>query len=162
MIWNIGGNMKRIINLVFTLIVSILLLVACDAATGNNSNESTKEESQKLEAGNAAPENGYLRIHWNGVQANAGDSTTWSVWVFNDVETPSGSNGEAWPDGYFFTHCDDFGLYLDVKLNSNPQSVGLVVVNRADGVKGSSDTDVLFKFPQKYNEIYRQLSTNTL
>ena len=162
MIWNIGGNMKRIINSVFALIVSILFLIGCDGATEDNNKTDDKKTNQKLEAGNAAPENGYLRIHWNGVQANAGDSTTWSVWVFNDVETPSGSNGEAWPDGYFFTHCDDFGLYLDVKLNSNPQSVGLVVVNRTDGVKGSSDTDVLFKFPQKYNEIYIKDGSNTV
>ena len=162
MIWNIGGNMKRIINSVFALIVSILFLIGCDGATEDNNKTDDKKTNQKLEAGNDAPENGYLRIHWNGVQANAGDSTTWSVWVFNDVEVQSGSNGEAWPDGYFFTHCDDFGLYLDVKLATNPQSVGLVVVNRAGGAKGSSDTDVIFKFPKKYNEIFIKNGSNTV
>ena len=47
MIWNIGGNMKRIINLVFTLIVSILLLVACDAATGSGNSNSSNNNNQE-------------------------------------------------------------------------------------------------------------------
>lgn len=61
MIWNIGGNMKRIINLVFTLIVSILLLVACDAATGsgnsNSNNNNNNQEQPKPDDNNSENNN---------------------------------------------------------------------------------------------------------
>lgn len=158
--------MKRIINSIAVLIVSILFLIGCDNNTDNtgngNSNGGNSGSGQKLEAGNDQPEAGYLRVHWNGVKANAGDSTTWSVWAFNDVENVSGSNGETWPNGFYFTHCDDFGLYIDIKLTASPESVGLVVVNRTDGAKGSSDTDVVFKFPKKYNQIYIKQGSNTV
>ena len=156
--------MKRIINSIFALIVSMLFVISCAEPETNTNNEdkTEKQTTQKLEEGNEAPEAGYLRIHWNGVQANPGDLTTWSVWTFKDVETGSGSNGEQWPDGYFFTHCDDFGLYIDVKLNADPQAVGFVVVDRATGTKGSSDTDVVFNFPKKYKEIFIKNGSNTV
>lgn len=152
--------MKRIINSIIALIASILFLIGCEPSSSSSSKKDNSGGGQKLEAGNAAPEDGYLRIHWNGVQAKAGEFTTWSVWVFRDVETPSGSNGETWPNGFKFTHCDDFGLYIDVKLIDNPQSVGIVVVDSATEKKGSSDKDVEFKFPKKYNEIYIKNESN--
>lgn len=154
--------MKRIINSIIVLIASILFLIACDGADNGGGSSNGGSSGQKLEAGNAAPETGYLRIHWNGIKANAGDTTTWSVWIFKDVENESGSNGESWPNGFYFTHCDDFGLYIDVKLAVSPESVGFVVVDRANGTKGSSDTDVEFKFPKKYNQIYIKQGSNTV
>ena len=52
--------MKRIINLVFALIVSILLLVACDAATGSgnsNSNNNNNQEQPKPDDNNSENNN---------------------------------------------------------------------------------------------------------
>lgn len=151
--------MKQIINSIIVLIASVLFLISCEPEPNKKNSSGGGGAGQKLEAGNAEPASGYLRIHWNGIKANSGDSTTWSVWVWGDVETvPSGS----WPNGLLFTHCDDFGLYLDVKLNDSPEFVGLVVVDSANGKKGSSEEDVIFKFPKKYNEIYIKNGSKTV
>ena len=67
MIWNIGGNMKRIINLVFTLVMTTLFLISC--AEPNDSNNNTKTEEQL-----------YLRINFTGTDEPMG------AWIWGDFD----------------------------------------------------------------------------
>ena len=135
--------MKRIINLVFTLIVSILLLVACDAATGDNNktNNTPLKEVGALEAG-------YLRINFTGT------TTPMGAWIWGDFDGSETSKCTAWGDKAFpLTGKNGDFFAFDVKLLENHAQVNFIILG--DGwSKLSGEGDITFKFPQKYKEIW--------
>lgn len=92
-------------------------------------------------------ESGYIRINYKG-------SGKWSIWVFNDFDKTEIAKCAEWPDGIpvMYQNGADF-IAWDLKLAENPSVLGMVVVNSA-GVKGTGNADVLFYFPQRYNEIF--------
>ena len=143
MIWNIGGNMKRIINSIFTLIVSILFVVGCDGATENNNktNSPTLKEVGTLETG-------YLRINFTGT------TTPMGAWIWGDFDSSETSKCTAWGDKAFpLTGKNGDFFTFDVKLLENHAQVNFIILG--DGwSKLSGDGDITFKFPQKYKEIW--------
>ena len=143
MIWNIGGNMKRIINSIFTLIVSILFVVGCDGATedNNKTNSPTLKEVGTLETG-------YLRINFTGT------TTPMGAWIWGDFDSSETSKCTAWGDKAFpLTGKNGDFFTFDVKLLENHAQVNFIILG--DGwSKLSGDGDITFKFPQKYKEIW--------
>lgn len=127
--------MKRIINLVFALVMTTLFLISC--AEPNDSNNNTKTEEQL-----------YLRINFTGTDEPIG------AWIWGDFDASEISkcttwSGEAFPltgkNGDFFV--------FDIKLNKNPVAVNFIILG--DGwSKLSGDGDITFKFPKKYREIW--------
>ena len=127
--------MKRIINLVFALVVTTLFIISC--AEPNDSNNNTKTEEQL-----------YLRINFTGTDEPIG------AWIWGDFDASEISkcttwSGEAFPltgkNGDFFV--------FDIKLNKNPVAVNFIILG--DGwSKLSGDGDITFKFPKKYREIW--------
>lgn len=144
----------RLRKSIICYLIFIFLAAACAPVNNRGGGNSNSDGGPALLQGNDAPEQGYLRIHYNGVQAKAGDSTTWSVWVFEDVMESCEDAGRSWPKGFVFTHVDSFGVYIDIQLKEDPEKVGIVVVDSGSGTKGSGDSDIVFYFPKKYNQIY--------
>ena len=135
--------MKRIINSIFTLIVSILFLIGCDGATGDNNktNNTALKEVGTLEAG-------YLRINFTGT------TTPMGAWIWGDFDSSETSKCTAWGDKAFpLTGKNGDFFTFDVKLLENHAQVNFIILG--DGwSKLSGDGDITFKFPQKYKEIW--------
>ena len=143
MIWNIGGNMKRIINLVFALVVSMLFLFACDGATedNNKTNSPTLKEVGTLETG-------YLRINFTGT------TTPMGAWIWGDFDKSEIAKCTKW-EGKAFPLTGKSGKFFifDIKLLDNPSEVGFIILG--DGWKKlSGNNDITFYFPKKYKEIW--------
>ena len=139
MIWNIGGNMKRIINSVFALIVSILFLIGCDGAT---------EDNNKTDDNSIALKEGYLRINFTG------NKTPIGAWIWGDFDSSETSKCTAWGDKAFpLTGKSGNFFIFDIKLLDNPAQVSFIILGN-EWSKLSGDGDITFKFPKKYKEIW--------
>ena len=137
MIWNIGGNMKRIINLVFALVVSMLFLFACDGATESNTDNNS-----------IALKDGYLRINFTGT------TTPMGAWIWGDFDKSEIAKCTKW-EGKAFPLTGKSGKFFifDIKLLDNPSEVGFIILG--DGWKKlSGNNDITFYFPKKYKEIW--------
>ncbi len=141
------NRVKGIIGIL--MIIMMTLFIGCPNNDGK-SEESGSGSSTGLKAGDGTPpEEGYLRVHYQTTQFKAGDETTLSLWVWGDVVEES----SGWPNGFIFTHVDDFGLYYDLQLKADASSVGMLVVDTTLGDSGKTN-QFQFLFVQKYNEIW--------
>ena len=137
MIWNIGGNMKRIINLVFALVVSMLFLFACDGATESNTDNNS-----------IALKDGCLRINFTG------SKTPMGAWIWGDFDKSEIAKCTAWGDKAFpLTGKSGNFFIFDIKLLDNPAQVSFIILGD-EWSKLSGDGDITFKFPKKYKEIW--------
>ncbi len=142
--------------------ICMLLVIGCPQEEEKSESEDASPAQATLAAGNDAPAEGFLRIHFKTSDYKVGDTTTLSLWLFEDVNPTSEGLGNKWPKGFVFTHVDDFGLYYDAGLTADPSSVGIVVVEHDTGKKHSSNQDVKFLFPKKYNQIYLKEGSNNV
>ena len=128
--------MKRIINLVFALVVSMLFLFACDGATENNTDNSI------------ALKDGCLRINFTGT------TTPMGAWIWGDFDKSEIAKCTAWGDKAFpLTGKSGKFFIFDIKLLDNPSEVGFIILG--DGWKKlSGNNDITFYFPKKYKEIW--------
>ena len=100
-------------------------------------------------------QDGYVRVNFENSEG------IWSVWAWKDIDSSEKSKCKTWPNGIPFTYTNGNYICVDIKLNENPNCVGLIIVNNT-GKKGSGDNDVLFYFPKKYNEIYIKNGQGTI
>ena len=128
--------MKRIINLVFALVVSMLFLFACDGATENNTDNSI------------ALKDGCLRINFTGT------TTPMGAWIWGDFDKSEIAKCTTWGDKAFpLTGKSGKFFIFDIKLLDNPSEVGFIILG--DGWKKlSGNNDITFYFPKKYKEIW--------
>ena len=89
---------------------------------------------------------GYIRVNYK-------DSGAWTLWVFNDFAEEEKNKCIAWPNGIPFAYQNGDFISVDVKLAEEPSKLGMIVVN-STGNKGTTDKDVIFNFPGRYNELF--------
>ena len=126
--------MKRIINLVFALVVSMLFLFACDGATENNTDNSI------------ALKDGCLRINFTGT------TTPMGAWIWGDFDKSEIAKCTKW-EGKAFPLTGKSGKFFifDIKLLDNPAQVSFIIL----GDEWSKlSGDITFYFPKKYKEIW--------
>ena len=129
--------MKRIINLVFTLVVSMLFLFACDGATESNTDNNS-----------IALKDGCLRINFTG------SKTPMGAWIWGDFDKSEIAKCTAWGDKAFpLTGKSGKFFIFDIKLLDNPAQVSFIILGD-EWSKLSGNGDITFKFPKKYKEIW--------
>ncbi|MGM0843585.1 MAG: pullulanase [Bacillota bacterium] len=88
-----------------------------------------------------------LRIHY---QRTDNSYENLGVWLWGDVEAPS----ENWPAGGTpFDGMTEYGVYADVKINSDSKEIGFLVLNTANGEKEGGDKSIELSSPEM-NEIW--------
>ena len=129
--------MKRIINLVFTLVVSMLFLFACDGATESNTDNNS-----------IALKDGCLRINFTG------SKTPMGAWIWGDFDKSEIAKCTTWGDKAFpLTGKSGKFFIFDIKLLDNPAQVSFIILGD-EWSKLSGNGDITFKFPKKYKEIW--------
>ncbi|RSD26847.1 pullulanase [Mesobacillus subterraneus] len=87
-----------------------------------------------------------VRVHY--VRDNA-DYENWGLWNWGDVASPS----DGWPTGAAsFSGTDRYGAYVDIKLNENAKSMGMITLNKTNGDKDGGDKS--FNLLDKYNHVW--------
>ncbi|WP_409252063.1 pullulanase [Bacillus sp. SCS-153A] len=88
-----------------------------------------------------------LRIHY---QRSDNSYENLGVWLWGDVAAPS----ENWPSGGTpFDGVTEYGAYVDVKIKSDAQNIGFLVLNRTNGEKDGGDKTIELSSPEM-NEIW--------
>ncbi|GAA0136289.1 hypothetical protein YSY43_31300 [Paenibacillus sp. YSY-4.3] len=83
------------------------------------------------------PEN-TIRIHYQRADQ---DYSSWGLWMWDDVETPSEAAG-SWPVGaaaFSNSQVDRYGAYIDVKFKKGAGKISFLVVRRTDGEKDGAE-----------------------
>lgn len=100
-----------------------------------------------------APEtipSGYIRINYYG---NAD-----CLWIFNDFDDSEKAKQGGWPSGIKFTYQNGDFICVDLKLAESPSILGMIPLK---GETKLSKGDVIFKFPNSYNEIFLKADDTT-
>ncbi|MGD6831800.1 pullulanase [Sutcliffiella halmapala] len=90
-----------------------------------------------------------LRIHY---QRTDNSYENLGLWLWGDVAAPS----ENWPSGgtpFEASQVTDYGAYVDVKLKSDAQNIGFLVLNTTNGDKDGGDK-ALELFSPDLNEVW--------
>lgn len=71
-----------------------------------------------------------------------------SLWVWNDVVTPSSD----WPNGLPASGENDYGLYFDVPIQKDAQTIGFLIVNQNNG--DDKTNDFIFNEPHRHSQLF--------
>ena len=131
-----------------TCLFAGVILFGCD----NGGNEANPlPEAQK-----EVPD-GYLRINMQG------HSDGFYLWAWKDIDSEESSKCLDWKKGGIpLDHYNGDFTCVDIKLNDPATSVGLIVKSYDGNTKYTGDSDVIFYFPKKYNEIYFKNGSGTI
>ena len=103
----------------------------------------------------AAPEKipeGYMRVNLKG---DADYLYIWGDWDVTELAKAS------WPKGPSFCYSNGSFIAVDVKLAANPSTVNMIAT-KSDGTKVTGKSDIVFKFPGRYNEIFLKADDETV
>lgn len=99
---------------------------------------------------------GYLRVNMEGFGS-------YYLWAWKDVDPSESAKCTSWSDGGIpFDHSNGGFSCVDIKLADPASVVGLIVKSRDGNTKYSGDSDVMFYFPKKYNQIYFKKGSGTI
>ena len=115
------------------LVFVMLFLIIFSSGSFSFVNITTAEENPKEIAEN------HLRIHYQRTDNNYKNL---GIWKWDDVKNPS----EDWPSGgtpFEESNMTDYGVYIDVELNSDAAKVGFLVLDVTNGEKDGEDKSVV-------------------
>lgn len=122
----------------------------------SNDDDDNSGSSPSLPSASAEIPAGYLRVNMEG-------SGSYYLWAWKDIDSSESAKCTSWSDGGIpFDHSNGGFSCVDIKLADPASVVGLIVKSRDGNTKYSGDSDVIFYFPKKYNQIYFKKGSGTV
>ena len=147
--------MKKLFK-IFSILALTSLLFSCADGLTESENKTSQFSRGAIDSSLKAVEDGYLRI-------NTLSTTADNIWIWNDFDPDALSecvNFNTIPGGFPKTGKNGDFVYFDIKLIDAPQQVGFII--RKGSSKLSGESDIIFLFPGKYNEIYLKDGSGTI
>ena len=147
--------MKKIFK-IFSILALTSLLFSCADGLTESENKTSQFSRGTVDSSLPKVEDGYLRI-------NTLSTTADNIWIWNDFDSEALSECVDWntiPGGFPKTGKNGDFVYFDIKLIDAPQQVGFII--RKGSSKLSGESDIIFLFPGKYNEIYLKDGSGTI
>ena len=147
--------MKKLFK-IFSILALISLLFSCADGLTESENKTSQFSRGTVDSSLQAVQDGYLRI-------NTLSTTADNIWIWNDFDSEALSECVDWntiPGGFPKTGKNGDFVYFDIKLIDAPQQVGFII--RKGSSKLSGESDIIFLFPGKYNEIYLKDGSGTI
>ena len=147
--------MKKIFK-IFSILALTALLFSCADGLTESENKASQFSRGTVDSSLQAVQDGYLRI-------NTLSTTADNIWIWNDFDSEALSECVDWntiPGGFPKTGKNGDFVYFDIKLIDAPQQVGFII--RKGSSKLSGESDIIFLFPGKYNEIYLKDGSGTI
>ncbi len=136
---------------VFSLLVAF---VSCDNASSVPADDEKDTSKYKTDSSLAEPEQGYMRINFLG--KNAYDCYIfYDGWAKDELAKSSDWNSDC----FLVNKKNGDFKYVDIKMAESPSSVAFIIRDKNKG-KLSSNNDVIFTFPNKYNQVYLKDGSN--
>lgn len=140
---------------IFKIIGAVLFAVSFFAAGCSTGNDSGSD-SPSLPAASETVPDGYLRVNYKG-------SGSFYIWAWKDVDAAELAKCSSWNAGGIpMDHSNGDFTCVDIKLADPASSVGLIVKSYDGNTKYTGDSDALFYFPRKYNQIYFAPGSSTI
>ena len=147
--------MKKIFK-IFSILALTSLLFSCADGLTESENKTSQFSRGAIDSSLPKVEEGYLRI-------NTLSTTADNIWIWNDFDSEALSecvDFNTIPGGFPKTGKNGDFVYFDIKLIDAPQQVGFII--RKGSSKLSGESDIIFLFPGKYNEIYLKNGSGTI
>ena len=147
--------MKKIFK-IFSILALTSLLFSCADGLTESENKTSQFSRGAIDSSLQAVQDGYLRI-------NTLSTTADNIWIWNDFDSEALSecvDFNTIPGGFPKTGKNGDFVYFDIKLIDAPQQVGFII--RKGSSKLSGESDIIFLFPGKYNEIYLKDGSGTI
>ena len=147
--------MKKIFK-IFSILALTSLLFSCADGLTESENKTSQFSRGTVDSSLQAVQDGYLRI-------NTLSTTADNIWIWNDFDSEALSecvDFNTIPGGFPKTGKNGDFVYFDIKLIDAPQQVGFII--RKGSSKLSGESDIIFLFPGKYNEIYLKNGSGTI
>ena len=147
--------MKKIFK-IFSILALTALLFSCADGLTESENKTSQFSRGAIDSSLPKVEEGYLRI-------NTLSTTADNIWIWNDFDSEALSecvDFNTIPGGFPKTGKNGDFVYFDIKLIDAPQQVGFII--RKGSSKLSGESDIIFLFPGKYNEIYLKNGSGTI
>ncbi|USB33946.1 pullulanase [Paenibacillus sp. YPG26] len=93
---------------------------------------------------------GNIRIHY---ARKDNDYTGQSLWIFDDVKTPSSGDFPAGATPFPEGQTDSYGAYIDIPVKDGAKKVSFVVVNRSTNIKDGGNKTFTILSPE-FNEAW--------
>ena len=147
--------MKKLFK-IFSILALTSLLFSCADGLTESENKTSQFSRGTVDSTLSKVKDGYLRI-------NTLSTTADNIWIWNDFDSEALSECVDWntiPGGFPKTGKNGDFVYFDIKLIDAPQQVGFII--RKGSSKLSGESDIIFLFPGKYNEIYLKDGSGTI
>lgn len=147
--------MKKLFK-IFSILALTALLFSCADGLTESENKTSQFSRGTVDSTLSKVKDGYLRI-------NTLSTTADNIWIWNDFDSEALSECVDWntiPGGFPKTGKNGDFVYFDIKLIDAPQQVGFII--RKGSSKLSGESDIIFLFPGKYNEIYLKDGSGTI
>ena len=141
--------MKKTIVLMLTALLTLGIgLSGCSDGINSNPGTSTDKNGMSVDPNLPSVQEGQIRI-------NCAYPNAQNLWVWDDFAASEISKCKDWntSDAVTLTGTNGDFKYFDVKLADNPKQVSFII-RSAKGDKKLTEKDLIFIFPNKYNEIY--------
>lgn len=163
--------LKKILRItLFVFLNSVFFLCGCSDGgnsinpvalmgnTGSNKDTPTPQPTPTPTPSPSAdvPE-GYIRINMKALNANY-------IWIWDDFADEEISKCTGWNSGAVpVTGSKDGFKYFDIKLAENPKQLSFIVRSTLDqDGKLSGNDDVVYHFPNKWNQIYMKSGSGNI
>ena len=140
--------MKKTIALMLTALLSLGIgLSGCSDGINSNPGTSTDKNGMSVDPNLLSVQEGQIRI-------NCAYSNAQNLWVWDDFAASEVDKCADWntSDAVTLTGTNGDFKYFDVKLADNPKQVSFII--RSAKGNNKLTEDLIFIFPNKYNEIY--------
>ena len=147
--------MKKLFK-IFSILALTALLFSCADGLTESENKTSQFSRGTVDSTLSKVKDGYLRI-------NTLSTTADNIWIWNDFDSEALSecvDFNTIPGGFPKTGKNGDFVYFDIKLIDAPQQVGFII--RKGSSKLSGESDIIFLFPGKYNEIYLKDGSGTI
>lgn len=142
------NELKLLSALMLTAMIGITGCSTGNDGGGNDSENSINEALYPIK-------DGYIRI--NTLASNADN-----IWIWDDFDKNELDKCKNWDSGNAVAKTGTNGSfqYFDIKLAENPEKNSFIIRNGTSKVSG--DSDITFKFPNKYKEIFLKSGNGTV
>lgn len=141
--------MRKTIVLMLTSLLALCIgLSGCSDGINSNPGTSTDKNGMSVDPNLPPVQEGQIRI--NCAYPNAQNLWVWDDFAASEVDKCADWNTS---DAVTLTGTNGDFKYFDVKLADNPKQVSFII-RSAKGNNKLTEKDLIFIFPNKYNEIY--------
>lgn len=141
---------KKISEIIGTALLAVSFFVTgCSSGEDSSSGLSLPAASETVPAG-------CLRVNYIG-------TGSFYIWAWKDVDATELAKCTSWSaGGISMDHSNGNFTCVDIKIADPASCVGLIVKSYDGKTKYTGDSDALFYFPKKYNQIYFSSGSSTI